>query len=102
MSMPLKGPILSSLVLALLGWESTSEAAVQCQRTLVANVVALDQPLMFNRLGAQNANGMMFALREDVVDDKMVPSAAAGGGTGQGHPAPGQAPAAHRAAGGRR
>lgn len=78
MSMPLKGPILSSLVLALLGWESTSEAAVQCQRTLVANVVALDQPLMFNRLGAQNANGMMFALREDVVDDKMVPSAAAG------------------------
>ncbi len=73
MSTPLKGPILSSLVLALLGWEATSEAAVQCQRTLVANVVALDQPLMFNRLGAQNANGMMFALREDVVDDKQVP-----------------------------
>ncbi|MFV3289848.1 manganese-oxidizing multicopper oxidase MnxG [Pseudomonas sp. NY11955] len=73
MSTPRKGPILSSLVLALLGWESTSEAAVQCQRTLVANVVALDQPLMFNRLGAQNANGMMFALREDVVDDKQVP-----------------------------
>jgi hypothetical protein len=43
--------------------EATSEAAVQCQRTLVANVVALDQPLMFNRLGAQNANGMLFALR---------------------------------------
>jgi len=61
MSTPLKGPVLSSLVLALLGWEATSEAAVQCQRTLVANVVALDQPLMFNRLGAQNANGMMFA-----------------------------------------
>ncbi|NQD58165.1 hypothetical protein HP546_22795, partial [Pseudomonas sp. CM25] len=73
MSTPLKGPVLSSLVLALLGWETTSEAAVQCQRTLVANVVALDQPLMFNRLGAQNANGMMFALREDVVDDKNVP-----------------------------
>ena len=72
MSTPLKGPILSSLVLALLGWEATSEAAVQCQRTLVANVVALDQPLMFNRLGAQNANGMMFALREDVVDDKHI------------------------------
>lgn len=73
MSTPRKGPLLSSLVLALLGFESTSEAAVQCQRTLVANVVALDQPLMFNRLGAQNANGMMFALREDVVDDKQVP-----------------------------
>lgn len=78
MSTPRKGPLLSSLVLALLGWETTSEAAVQCQRTLVANVVALDQPLMFNRLGAQNANGMMFALREDVVDDKQVPSARAG------------------------
>lgn len=73
MTTPRKGPLLSSLVLALLGWESTSEAAVQCQRTLVANVVALDQPLMFNRLGAQNANGMLFALREDVVDDKQVP-----------------------------
>ncbi|MFP3498123.1 hypothetical protein SB759_28290, partial [Pseudomonas sp. SIMBA_059] len=73
MSTPRKGPLLSSLVLALLGWESTSEAAVQCQRTLVANVVALDQPLMFNRLGAQNANGMMFALREDVVDEHQVP-----------------------------
>ena len=44
-------------------------AAVRCERNLVANVVALDQPLMFNRLGAQNANGMMFALRRDVVDD---------------------------------
>lgn len=73
MPTPRKGPLLSSLVLALLGWQTTSEAAVQCQRTLVANVVALDQPLMFNRLGAQNANGMMFALREDVVDDKQVP-----------------------------
>lgn len=73
MPTPKKGPVLTSLVLALLGWETTSEAAVQCQRTLVANVVALDQPLMFNRLGAQNANGMMFALREDVVDEHQVP-----------------------------
>ncbi|MEN5033638.1 manganese-oxidizing multicopper oxidase MnxG [Pseudomonas sp. TWI929] len=45
-----------------------AEAAVQCQRTLVANVVAMDQPLMFNRLGAHNPNGMMYALRGDVVD----------------------------------
>ena len=45
-----------------------AEAAVQCQRTLVANVVAMDQPLMFNRLGAHNPNGMMYALRADVVD----------------------------------
>ncbi|UVJ46334.1 hypothetical protein NVV94_12840 [Pseudomonas sp. LS1212] len=49
-----------------------AEAAVQCQRTLVANVVAMDQPLMFNRLGAHNPNGMMFALRGDVVDTNGV------------------------------
>ena len=47
-------------------------AAVRCERNLVANVVAFDQPLMFNRLGAQNANGMMYALRRDVVDDHDV------------------------------
>ena len=46
-----------------------ASAAVRCERNLVANVVAFDQPLMFNRLGAQNTNGMMFALRRDVVDD---------------------------------
>ena len=45
-----------------------ADAAARCERNLVANIVALDQPLMFNRLGAQNANGMMFALRRDVVD----------------------------------
>ncbi len=56
------------LTASMLGVEMT-EAALRCERNLVANVVALDQPLMFNRLGAQNANGMMFALRRDVVDD---------------------------------
>lgn len=59
---------LSLLVVSMLGIE-LAEAAVRCERNLVANVVALDQPLMFNRLGAQNANGMMFALRRDVVDN---------------------------------
>jgi hypothetical protein len=48
------------LVASMLGIE-LAEAAVRCERNLVANVVALDQPLMFNRLGAQNVNGMMFA-----------------------------------------
>ncbi|MEQ9316813.1 MAG: hypothetical protein RLN72_13245, partial [Henriciella sp.] len=38
-----------------------------CERQVKANVVALDQPMMFNRLGAQNVNGMMYALRSDVV-----------------------------------
>ena len=56
------------LAASMLGIE-LAEAAARCERNLVANVVALDQPLMFNRLGAQNVNGMMFALRRDVVDD---------------------------------
>ena len=57
------------LACSMFGLQSQAEAAVRCERNLVANVVALDQPLMFNRLGAQNANGMMFALRRDVVDE---------------------------------
>ncbi|NMG75650.1 manganese-oxidizing multicopper oxidase MnxG [Aromatoleum diolicum] len=49
------------------GGGTTTTGAIACSRTLVANVVAIDQPLMFNRLGAQNVNGMMFALEDDVV-----------------------------------
>jgi hypothetical protein len=39
-----------------------------CERTLVANVAILDQPLMFNRLGAQNINGVIYALQRDIID----------------------------------
>ena len=47
----------------------TSQAQAQsCNRELSANIVAFDMPLMWNRLGAQNINGMMYALRGDVVD----------------------------------
>nr|WP_319528252.1 manganese-oxidizing multicopper oxidase MnxG [Pseudomonas laurentiana] len=77
----IKGNVLSPLLLlvvAMLGMHGHAQAAVSCQRTWVANVVAFDQPMMFNRLGAQNANGMMFALRGDVVDDHQV-SLARGG-----------------------
>ena len=35
---------------------------------LVADVVALDHPMVFNRIGAQNINWMMYALRHDVID----------------------------------
>ena len=41
--------------------------AVQCDRTITANVVVLDSPTVFNRLGAQNPNWMTYALRRDVV-----------------------------------
>jgi len=38
-----------------------------CERTIKADVVALDQVIMFNRLGAVNPNGMIYALKKDVV-----------------------------------
>src|SRR5687768_18005841 len=41
--------------------------AQTCARTLTADVVALDQAFFWNRLGAVQPQGMMFALRRDVV-----------------------------------
>src|SRR5688572_21169434 len=38
-----------------------------CSRTIKADVVALDQVIMYNRLGAVNPGGMIYALRQDVV-----------------------------------
>ena len=38
----------------------------ECKRVITADVVALDQPIVYNRLGAMNPGGMMFALRNDV------------------------------------
>jgi manganese oxidase len=35
---------------------------------LSADVVAIDHPMVFNRIGAQNVNWMMYALRHDVID----------------------------------
>lgn len=61
---------------------SNFEAQAQlpvCSRTVKADVVAFDQPLMFNRLGAQNVNGMIYALRSDVVDRSSGKPEAAGG-----------------------
>jgi hypothetical protein len=53
-------------VLAILA--SASGASAQtCTNTKVANVVALDQPFMWNRLGAAEPQGMIFALKRDVV-----------------------------------
>ena len=40
-----------------------------CKRNITADVVAIDQAFYYNRLGAINANGMMYALRGDVVDN---------------------------------
>ena len=37
------------------------------RNTVVADVVAIDMPMVFNRLGAQNVNWQMYALRHDLV-----------------------------------
>ncbi|HEU4836955.1 MAG TPA: hypothetical protein VFS90_21155 [Pyrinomonadaceae bacterium] len=39
----------------------------QCLRTLTANVVAMPQPIMLNRLGAVIPDGLIFALKRDTV-----------------------------------
>ncbi len=57
----------------MVGGTSTAQAAVSCNRTITADVVAFDTPMMFNRLGAQNPNFMMYALKRDVVDSNNVP-----------------------------
>ncbi|PTL85977.1 copper oxidase [Vitiosangium sp. GDMCC 1.1324] len=40
--------------------------AVECKRTITADVVALDQVYTYNRFGSYNPTGMMYALRRDV------------------------------------
>src|SRR6185503_8101369 len=72
---------LSSIVLLLTG--ISAQAQVQqidpveilplpsptpvCARTIKADVVALDQAIMYNRLGTVNPGGMIYALKKDVV-----------------------------------
>jgi manganese oxidase len=51
--------------LALLA-ATQAHAQITCARTLTADVVTIDMPIVNNRLGASNVNGMMFALRGDV------------------------------------
>ncbi len=59
-----------SVFLALLAFPVISglaEAAPSCSSTVHADVVALDQPFFYNRIGAANNSGMIFALQRDVV-----------------------------------
>ena len=55
-------------ILCLWGSGATLQAAQCPDDALVADVVAIDHPMVFNRLGAQNVNWMMYALRHDIVD----------------------------------
>jgi hypothetical protein len=63
----------ASLPLAALGLMAAGnvQAEIQCtgySETYTAKVVVLDTPMVFNRLGAQNPNWIIYALRRDVVD----------------------------------
>jgi hypothetical protein len=61
------GIALLGLLAAGLALPSASQAAVACDRTITADVVVLDNPTVFNRLGAQNPNWITYALKRDVV-----------------------------------
>jgi manganese oxidase len=52
---------------ALLLLSENAKAQATCGRTIQANVVAFDQVFFYNRLGAVNPAGMIYALRRDVV-----------------------------------
>ncbi len=58
------------VVAAALLWGVLLEAtayAHECERTITADVVALDQVFFWNRLGVVQPQGQMFALKRDVV-----------------------------------
>ncbi len=57
------------MTLGSLGYTPAANAAIQCENnTITANVVVLDNPTVFNRLGAQNPNWITYALKRDVVE----------------------------------
>ena len=55
------------LVAAVGAHAQTSPPTATCGRTVKADVVALDQALIYNRLGVVNPAGMIYALKRDVV-----------------------------------
>ena len=65
------GPALTILLVVMgvlpLLFAPGAKAAVLCTDTITANVVVLDNPTLFNRLGAQNPNWITYALERDVV-----------------------------------
>src|SRR5579864_7968401 len=77
--------LLSLTVFAASAQTSTEDAnavasatACSVSNTVRADVVALDQPIMLNRLGAALPQGMIFSLLEDVVPKSGTGSLTAG------------------------
>jgi len=65
----MRRPVLFVLIALSLFVSVVAEAAGPpgCDRVIKADVVAIDQPYFLNRLGAAMAEGMIFALKRDVV-----------------------------------
>ena len=59
--------VLPALILGAIVILPEAVQAQTCARTLTADVVAFDQVFFWNRLGAFQPQGMMYALRRDVV-----------------------------------
>ncbi len=66
---PGRVPALLAALAALAGAAPAAEAQTTptCKRQLSALVVAMDQSIWYNRLGARDPGGMMFALYQDVL-----------------------------------
>src|SRR5215212_645497 len=60
--------------LALTASGKTAAPSDGCNRTIWADVVALDQPFLVNRLGASMPEGMVYALKRDVVSKTCAPN----------------------------
>ena len=63
----LLAPCWTATLLSVLATSATAQAPPGCSRVLHADVVAFDQVFFWNRLGALQPQGMMYALRRDVV-----------------------------------
>jgi len=67
--MKMRGILAAALVfvLAVSFAAGDVQGAIVCGREVTADVAVIDQPVLFNRLGASNVNGMIYALEQDVV-----------------------------------
>ncbi|RMF76630.1 MAG: copper oxidase [Acidobacteria bacterium] len=63
----LAGGVLALALVAVAGMRPSAAQTFTCERQIEAHVVALDQLYMWNRLGAAEPQGMIYALRRDVV-----------------------------------
>lgn len=60
------GSVYLPLLAVALAYAGPTQA--NCKNTVSADVVALDHVFYYNRLGAMNPSGMIYALKSDVVD----------------------------------